>query len=446
MQKIVSSIPGVMYMSSGGLLFTVAGSGEKIPVQSRIDKKIVGPFVPWGRNNRLAFEMAETVRASTVMAPAMKKMARLLYADGIKYEFFELDEKGKGSWVEGNDSEIDDWLEESDINNYLRNACYYHYHYENVFAGIQTNLKKDKVTRIWAEKSEQVRYAWQDENGFINKAFINANWKTSNDISKALQVPIIDPTYPYEAQIKRIKSTRFISPLSLDDASADENFYTTPSWYSAVLSDWASFASSIPQFKAAMMKNQIALKYHIEIDSKYWEFKYGEQWDGFSEQRKEAAIRSHIQDFNANMTGAKNALNTLVTHSHSEGDKQISFWKVTPIDDKVKSGVYIEDSQEASSHLLYALGCDPALIGSGPGKNYGSGSGSDKNAAYNIFMMEAKPIHDNLLRPIISSSRFNGYSRPDRRIRWSIGRPMMIQMESGKPKATNDPKAENSNP
>lgn len=443
--KVESIIPGVMYLSSGGMLFTTSGK-ERIPAAAKLDKKLHGPFVPWGSNNRLPFEMAKIVRSSTVLAPAMNKMARLLYGDGVKYQFLENDEKGKPTWVDAYDSEIEDWMEESDINTYFRNACKYYYHYENVFVGLQTNLKKDRVTRLWTERTEQVRYAWQDDDGYIPHAYISANWKLTNDITRALKIPILDPSYTLESQIASTRGARFILPLSQEDASPDEMFYTTPSWYSAVLSKWVEFAKSIPEFKAAMMKNQIALKYHVEIDSRYWAMKYGDRWDGFSEKERESAIRTTMEEFNANMTGTDKAMNTLVTHAISEGDKQINLWKITPIDDKVKSGVYIEDSQEASSHLLYALGCDPALIGSGPGKQFGSGSGSDKNAAYNIFMMEAKPIHDSLLRPIVQASRFNKFSRPDRRIRWTVGRPMMVQMESGKPKATSNPESNNSNP
>ena len=446
MSEIQTIIPGAMYLSAGGSLFTMGSIGEKIPTQSRLDPKLAGPFVPWGRNNKLCYEMAEVVRASTVLAPAMRKMSRLLYGDGIIYEVETKDEKGNSVWIEGNDPEIDDWIEETDLASYFRNACFYYYFYENVQVGLQTTINKKKINRIWVEKTEQVRYAWQDENGYIPLAFISANWKLSNDITRAIQVPILDPTYSLSKQIEKKAGCRFLIPLSLEDASPDENFYTTPAWYSAVLSNWVDFAKSIPEFKSAMMKNQVALKYHIEIDTRYWTFKYGEAWENFGEKERTSIIKQHLTEFNANLSGTKNASNTLITHSVTEGDKTINFWKVTPIDDKIKTGVYIEDSQEATSHLLYSLGCDPALTGTGPGKGFSSGSGSDKNAAYNIFMMEAKPIHDNLLRPVIAASRFNGFNRPDRRVRWKVRRPMMVQMDSGKPKPKENPSAENSNP
>lgn len=446
MSEVKAIIPGVMYLASSGALFTTAPTGEKVPTHSKLDKRLSNQFVAWGPNNRMPFEMAKIVKSSTVLAPAMKKMARLLYGDGVKYEVFEKGPDGKHTWVEGNISEIDDWMEESDINTYFRNACYYHYHYENVFVGIQTNLLKNKVTRIWCEKSEQVRYSWQDDNGYIPLSYINANWELSNDVSKALKVPVLDATYQLAKQIERTKGSRFLLPLSLEEASAGENFYTTPTWYSAVLSDWVKFAKSIPAFKSAMMENQITPKYHIEIDTRYWTFKYGDEFSGFSEKKKSEIIKAHIQEFNANMKGDKNAFNTLVTHIIQDGDQTVNLWTVNTLDNKIKTGIYVEDSQEASSHLLYSLGCDAALIGGGPGKGFGAGSGSDKNAAYNIFMMEAKPIHDQLLRPIIAASRLNGFSTPNRRVRWKVGRPMMVQMESGKPKANSEPDSNQSNP
>ena len=90
-------------------------------------------------------------------------------------------------------------------------------------------------------------------------------------------------------------------------------------------------------------------------------------------------------------------------------NKEYQGWKIEAIDNKIKDGIYIEDSNEASSHLLYALSMDPTIIGSQPGSKLGSGSGSDKQVAFNIYIDTVKAHQDLILEPFRWIAEYNGW-------------------------------------
>ncbi|MGB2434553.1 MAG: hypothetical protein ACPIB5_00450, partial [Flavobacteriaceae bacterium] len=66
--------------------------------------------------------------------------------------------------------------------------------------------------------------------------------------------------------------------------------------------------------------------------------------------------------------------------------KEQSLIKITPLQNPLKDGEFLGDNGEASSHILYALDLDPTLKGHTPGAGLGSGSGSDKREAFNMFL------------------------------------------------------------
>jgi hypothetical protein len=94
-------------------------------------------------------------------------------------------------------------------------------------------------------------------------------------------------------------------------------------------------------------------------------------------------------------------------------NKEYQGWEIKAIDDKMKDGMHIADSNEASSHLLYSLGMDPALIGQQPGTKMAGGAGSDKRVAFNIYIDTVKAHQDLVLEPfpwIDEYNKWEGYS------------------------------------
>ena len=93
------------------------------------------------------------------------------------------------------------------------------------------------------------------------------------------------------------------------------------------------------------------------------------------------------------------------------GAKEEKYLEIVDIPDKMEGGEYIEDSEEVSNVISYAMGAHQSLIGSVPGKGSGSLSGTDKRELFQIKQALMKPVRDRLLRPLTLIKRFNGWDK-----------------------------------
>jgi hypothetical protein len=174
-------------------------------------------------------------------------------------------------------------------------------------------------------------------------------------------------------------------------------------------SGWLDVLKAIPKFKKALMENQLEIKYHINVPSVWWEWKY----PGFhtkTAEEKKTLREEELANFSKFFTGDGQG-NTLMSdyYSNPEMGKEFAKWEVKVLDNKTRDGMYIEDSQEASSYMLYCLGLDEVLFGKGPGKGMGSGSGSDKLVAFNAYMATVAPHLDVIYEPIRFIKEYNGW-------------------------------------
>ena len=87
----------------------------------------------------------------------------------------------------------------------------------------------------------------------------------------------------------------------------------------------------------------------------------------------------------------------IATGTSSTEEKYI---EIVPLKTEISGGEYLEDSEEASNIVSYAMNVHPSLIGSAPGKNSGSFSGTDKRELFQIKQALTKPFRDRLLKPL----------------------------------------------
>ena len=85
--------------------------------------------------------------------------------------------------------------------------------------------------------------------------------------------------------------------------------------------------------------------------------------------------------------------------------------KITPIESFIKGGEYIEDSEEASNAICYAMGVHPSLQGASPGKNK-TINGTEARELFIIKQSLMKPLRDLLVQPLNIVKAINGWD-PD---------------------------------
>ncbi|MDJ1472839.1 hypothetical protein [Xanthocytophaga flava] len=453
---LVNDIATVAYSQKSSVLMTIGKSGSSAPGSTPAATP-TSPIIkdsfssgfpdiePWGTDNLFPQNVLRDCYKNTIVAPTIDWKTRALYQRGLEYGIEDLDQNGEVTFKRIKDSAVDEFLRRTAIRRYALESIVDFYWYYNIFPEMILSKDRKKIVGLTAQEASYCRWGKQDKKtGLVNTCYINANWDQGGTASspETTKVPVLDPYYdPVIALKEDSRGYKYIYPVSYP--TPGKSFYQLAHWDSLRTSGWLEVAQSIPAFKKAIFKNQVTIKYIIETATWWWEWKYP-NFNKMTADERAKIMQKELQTFEEFMSGNENAGNSLMTVFKSDPERRQEYagWKITPVDNKIKSGIYIEDSQEASSHLLYALSVDPTLIGSAPGKGMGAGSGSDKQAAFNTYLSLVRVHEDLILEPIHFIGQYNGWN-PD--IRFRFRREILMPQTSGKPKLestdTNTPNA-----
>jgi hypothetical protein len=267
--------------------------------------------------------------------------------------------------------------------------------------------------------------------GLPTQIAINANWDNGGTAfdEYATRVPLIDPYYDAVGNLRgRTDAFKYVYPLSIP--SPDKAYYQLASWNSVRRSGWLDVMAAIPEFKKALFKNQLSVKYLISIHSAYWEWKYGD-WEGLSRDEKVSLLDAELKAFDEVMSGTNGAGKTVMSTTilDKRTNQEVEAFKITAIDDKLKDGLYIEDSAEAASHIYTATGVAPSLMGVSPGKGMGGGAGggSEPRVLFNNFVSTAQFHMDLVLEPLNLIARYNNWAVNGKRVKWRFLNPFVMQ-------------------
>ena len=396
--------------ATGNIFQTVDKKALKPLLVPQQKSNITGELVPWGVNNDFPQKVLKEIRKNTIIGPTLKKQAEIAY-DQIVYGFEKPGADGQEpTFVRAYDEKVEEFFTRSHIHRYAIEALRNFYYFYFAAPRIILTADRSEVFSLTCYKTAHFRFQKPNSAGFIENGFVCADWESIMDVKSEFveTLPLIDiyqdPTFYKE----EASGFRFIYPLAYP--TEDEIHYPLVDWNTARESGWLEVAQSIPKFKKALMKNQVTLKNLIQVPSWWWEWKH----PGFS--KMDPTERKRIMDlevdrFEKFFKGDENAGNSMMVTFISDPahQKEYQGWKIEAIDNKIKDGIYIEDSNEASSHLLYALSMDPAIIGSQPGSKMGAGSGSDKRVAFNIYVDTVKAHQDLILEPLSWIARYNGW-------------------------------------
>lgn len=418
MEAIIHVGAGAAILPQLGAVVTTYQSNAKIPHTpideqaklNAIDKKIA----KWGKNNRFPEEVIADVEKNPELSSTIYWKANAIISGGLVYGNIVMDANGNERLQRVLDPKVEAWNRNTNINRYLRESAHEFYKFWNVWPTMMMNKDYSFISSIYCQESAFARWGVQNEKGVIENAYFNANWeknpKTSAKTTK--EIPVIDPYFKavenLQTEATKKKAPEWVYPIS--GTSSGYTYYQLAPWNAIRKSAWLEVANAIPVFKAALMRNQITVKYHIEVPDYWWSWKFKE-WATYTDEQKQAKQAKEYGQFTEFLSGSEKSGKTIFSGYRTGNDgKEWPGWKITALDDKLKDGAYIEDSQEASSHIFFSQGVDPTLIGRAPGKGMGAGSGSDKRVAYNIWIANSKPEMDLLLEPVDFAYRFNKFT------------------------------------
>lgn len=408
---------------------------QPVPVTIENEKKKFRGAVPWGEFNDLPDQIVEIVGKNPIGSRCLEFKINLSYGSGLKFGRKVLDADQKIKYVEFSEEEIaqskplqeiQDFFDNNSLDTFyselitdvlwFSNGCYQ-------LVMDRENPQKRKIVELTQLEMSFSRWESANDNGIVENHFYNTNWSKKNrdKKDKIFATPAIWSKAPIIELEKRIgrrkekgklkddKQYTYVLPIQM--TSPGRKYYPKPYYYSIIASGWMDFANAIPEFKKALMSNQITVKYHIEIHEKYFPNIF--QKEGLkTKEAQDKRVKEEFENINKFLKGSDNAGKTWITYYRIDhGQKmEVPDIKIKVIENKL-GGEYIEDSQEASAMTYVAMGVHPSLIGVIPGKTNSNLSGSDKRELLRIDQSLLQRLRDQLLKPMYLIKAINKWPK-----------------------------------
>jgi hypothetical protein len=371
------------------------------------------PWSPWGDDNLFPQNVLSDLEKNSIALRALEKRKTVHYGRGIiAYRDKGIDNLGAPVREQVTDPEVVEFLRINRLNFQWIDLIGSLEIFANGWLEFILNKGQDRINRVFVKDPSYCRNGKMDSVNptRIPYLFYSAQWDLtpSESDGSLVRIPMYDPEKYYG---RRYSDPRFAYPLFY--RSFNKSYYHLSVWNGIRESGWLSIANKVPRLKQAVMKNQMTIKYHIEIPDDYFMNRYPSP-DYTREQREAARVRilNEMNDFLSDVENSGKAFLTFNFFSRFKNE-YLSGWKINVIDNKLKDDAYLPDSQAANSEILFAIGVDPCLVGSGiPGGSLGAGSGSDKREAFWQLNAEMGIYRQISLEPLYFIRDFNKWS-PD---------------------------------
>lgn len=404
----------VGFIFSKGVSIYMETSKAKAKPTSPVLKETTSSDIiaPWGDGNDFAQRIIKLAWANAEIPTLIDNKVRVTYAKGVFAARVIGHDKNANEILEViQDPEITKWFRKSNFDKYLLEALTDFYWFLNVFPELIISRDRSKIVQISVNAAENCRWERMDQStGFSKHLYVNANWPNAKATDKeTTKIVALDPYSIDKVEELREASNLYKVIYPVSYPTPGKTYYQLAHWDAFRSSGWMEVAALIPKYKLSKMKNRMSLKYHIEVPYEYWVKKY-KDWEtkpDLKEKRKQdesAALNKFLTD--VENTG-KSIMTEFGIDKHS--GKELPGWKITSLEQKSDGTGLNEDAQEASAYLMRALGVDPAIVGAGPGKNIGAGSGSDKRVAFNIYVSLLQTYRDAILEPLKFVADYNGW-------------------------------------
>lgn len=360
-------------------------------------------YMPWGADDLLPYNIIDLIEADETMSTCQLFNAEICYGAGLKLNTDNAKSNVKKS--------VNDFYDDNDIPNYFLSLCRDMKHFEFTVSIIFLNEKKNSIERIIRKEACYCRFQTANSKGKIEHIFY-ADWRNNPTEEEIEIIELLDLQNPFADLQQRIKKSNnrkyaIVSRMP----QADSTYYPIPYYGSLFRGNWYNIKRLIGIAKESKLKNNAPIKYHIEVDSKYWEKLCLSR--GVTDKKKQleiiAAEKQQILDF---LTGMENSGKVWFSSKYQTPDGHvINDITINKIDSDTKEGGdWSTDIQEAVNIICFVMRVHSNLVGSVPGKSQMNNSGSDKRELYNISQALQKPYHDIIFKAIKTVIRFNGWN------------------------------------
>ncbi len=415
----VITVGGISYLPAAKAIIAMEPSREMLRDPTEILRIGNYEIVPWGETNTLPADVVDKVNRSEVIGANLEFNVLVGYGRGI-VPMRRVVENGRVAGYEEvhDDPEVLEFCSNNDVNGYFLEQLYDLKTFSNVFPEIILSKDRTRIVQLRHKEAVFSRWGKMDATlGRITRHYYSAKWGDGAD-RKSIEVTDVLDRYNPLADLRERLATgkysalRFIVPIVWP--TPGRRYYQLAPWWSLFESGWYDFSIMVPEAKKALMQNRFGVKYIIYLSPKYFKQIFRDEGiDPSDEQAVRSRIDQEHQRFGEFLTGSENSGRGIVALKEivqtTAGAKEEKYIEIQEVNLGKEGGEYIEDSEEVSNIISYVMGVHSSLIGSTPGKNKGSFSGTDKRELFMMKQALMKPFRDRLLRPLEIIQKFNGW-------------------------------------
>lgn len=456
-ETISSEYADIIYSTATGGLFVMSDVAS-MKASSIIDKKqpsgtttqdtpavASGEFAKWGDNNLKPQDIKALIHSSFVLKSGFSKRYRQAFSNGIITKEWQTVD-GRDVLVRKRFPEFEEFQRRNNYGqNYTMQAIRDLLRFEIAFPEFITSVGNEKILGLQAKKATHCRFSLQNENGIIEKCYINADWARNRDLTDTTKVKTLDVAQQDYWAMERIKSgkaTNYIYPIK---TASDESYYPDQDWLSEDVYDLVDISKSWAKFVKHLMNNAAIINYVVFIKDWYWEARFGaDAWGKYTPAEKAAKRKLEIDGINKNITGIEKVGKMLLVDVKTKVSNAIknmgggdlketsNAWEIKVLDQPKTDQTFLEAFNSANRSLQHTIQLDSSSYGSLSGE--GDKGGSDKQQGYNISLIADQYLRQLVLQPYNFIKDYNGWN-PNMEIDFEL--PVMQTMANVPPDERN---------
>lgn len=373
-------------------------------------------YIPFGPDDLLPYHLLREIRRDEVLSQNLFFNVLTLYGTGVEYRDIETDRPTA-------DSDIREFAMRNSLRHFFLEQCTDLKHFFFAVAVVILNRAGDRIVSVRHKEACHVRFEPAGRDGNIHRCFV-ANFRrrsrlTRKDIETLTVLDERDPLghlrilmgigYGRDGLKKeRTRERKFAVVLRFP--TPGNRYYPSPYYTSIFRGDWLDIKRLISKGKKAKIRNQGAVKYHIEIHREYWDRLF-ESEGIFDPLEKKKRKRRELENIKKFALGVDNAGKTWISSYYTDNyGKEQRMIRINLVDTSKEGGDWAEDTQEASNMICYGTNIHPNLVGAVPGKAAANNSGSDKRELFTLKQSLEASFRDLLLKFHELVIHFNGWA------------------------------------
>lgn len=385
-------------------------------------------FIRWGDADDLPVNVLNAVFSNVIVGPNIGSNAKTIYGSGVSVFLQQVTEgSDKIKYVEQirtQQKEIFEFLEDNGCNRMVQEIANDMAVFGDACVEITLNADMNRVVRVRHMEMCYSRYSKiDDKEGRSLYHGYSTKWGSNPNKENVTVTPMLDRKAPIkhlleimgrsmganmEKRVQKDMGVRFV--MSLSFPTPGRLYYNKPYWWSLFESGWYDFACAIPQFKKAILLNQMTIKYHVRLNKDFFVELYKKNGVAQNEFEKQKEVTDNFyKELDAYLVGVENNNKAFTsTFEYDLTGKEKYNIMIDKIDSTNKGGEYIDDSEEVANIICFAMEVHPSLNGAAPGKNK-SINGTEARELFIIKQEMQRPTRDMILTFMNAVKRANNW-------------------------------------